>query len=192
MPRTAQLIVLAGCWLGGRQSELSRKRPPQTGRGRCVQWRPLGDGRQTGWLLHFTIGLSGAVVYYAIFAAIGHSGWWLRNARDLHGAIEVFRMTIPEGRERASHRSPSTRRDTPTPPSDRSRHQRQGARDLHGPLLSHDHLRPLRPPNARERGRASRPARRLPPSREKPGVLGLTTSCVCVRGSGVASDWLST
>ncbi len=30
-----------------------------------------------GYGLHFAIGLSGAAVYYAVFTAIGHSGWWL-------------------------------------------------------------------------------------------------------------------
>ena len=30
-----------------------------------------------GYLLHFLVGLGFALIYYAIFLAIGHSGWWL-------------------------------------------------------------------------------------------------------------------
>jgi hypothetical protein len=30
-----------------------------------------------GYALHFSIGLAFALLYLAIFAAIGHSGWWL-------------------------------------------------------------------------------------------------------------------
>ncbi len=30
-----------------------------------------------GYLLHFLAGLAFALVYYAVFLAIGHSGWWL-------------------------------------------------------------------------------------------------------------------
>jgi len=30
-----------------------------------------------GYVLHFLAGIAFALVYYAIFAAIGHSGWWL-------------------------------------------------------------------------------------------------------------------
>jgi hypothetical protein len=30
-----------------------------------------------GYALHFLVGLGFALVYYAIFAAIDHSGWWL-------------------------------------------------------------------------------------------------------------------
>jgi hypothetical protein len=33
-----------------------------------------------GYLLHFAVGLVFALVYYAIFRAIGHSGWWLGAA----------------------------------------------------------------------------------------------------------------
>jgi hypothetical protein len=40
--------------------------------------------------------------------------------------------------------------------------QREGADHLHGSCLSDDHLRPLRPPNARQRDRGRRSARRLP------------------------------
>ena len=30
-----------------------------------------------GYVLHFLVGLAFALIYYAIFLAIGHSGWWL-------------------------------------------------------------------------------------------------------------------
>ena len=30
-----------------------------------------------GYVLHFLVGLGFALIYYAIFLAIGHSGWWL-------------------------------------------------------------------------------------------------------------------
>jgi hypothetical protein len=30
-----------------------------------------------GYALHFAVGLSGAAIYYAVFTAIGQSGWWL-------------------------------------------------------------------------------------------------------------------
>src|SRR5205823_10141926 len=30
-----------------------------------------------GYLMHFVAGLLFALVYFAIFAVIGHSGWWL-------------------------------------------------------------------------------------------------------------------
>jgi len=30
-----------------------------------------------GYILHFLVGLVFALIYYAIFVAIGHSGWWL-------------------------------------------------------------------------------------------------------------------
>ena len=30
-----------------------------------------------GYLLHFLVGLAFALIYYAIFLAIGRSGWWL-------------------------------------------------------------------------------------------------------------------
>jgi hypothetical protein len=30
-----------------------------------------------GYVLHFVAGLAFALVYYALFLAIGHSGWWL-------------------------------------------------------------------------------------------------------------------
>jgi hypothetical protein len=33
-----------------------------------------------GYLLHFAAGLVFALVYYAVFRAIGHSGWWLGAA----------------------------------------------------------------------------------------------------------------
>jgi hypothetical protein len=39
-----------------------------------------------GYLLHFLAGVMFALVYYAIFLAIGHSGWWLGAAFGLvHG-----------------------------------------------------------------------------------------------------------
>jgi len=39
-----------------------------------------------GYVLHFAAGLVFALVYYALFAAIGHSGWWLGAAFGLmHG-----------------------------------------------------------------------------------------------------------
>lgn len=30
-----------------------------------------------GYVLHFLVGLAFALIYYAVFLAIGHSGWWL-------------------------------------------------------------------------------------------------------------------
>ena len=30
-----------------------------------------------GYVLHFVVGMAFALLYYAIFLAIGHSGWWL-------------------------------------------------------------------------------------------------------------------
>jgi hypothetical protein len=30
-----------------------------------------------GYILHFLAGLAFALIYYAVFVAIGHSGWWL-------------------------------------------------------------------------------------------------------------------
>ena len=39
-----------------------------------------------GYVLHFLVGLGFALIYYAIFSAIGHSGWWLGAAFGLvHG-----------------------------------------------------------------------------------------------------------
>lgn len=39
-----------------------------------------------GYLLHFAAGLTFALIYYAIFRAIGRSGWWLGAAFGLaHG-----------------------------------------------------------------------------------------------------------
>ena len=39
-----------------------------------------------GYALHFVFGLLFALSYYAVFAAIGHSGWWLGAAFGaLHG-----------------------------------------------------------------------------------------------------------
>jgi hypothetical protein len=39
-----------------------------------------------GYVLHFAAGLVFALVYYALFAALGHSGWWLGAAFGLmHG-----------------------------------------------------------------------------------------------------------
>lgn len=39
-----------------------------------------------GYLLHFVAGLIFALIYYAIFSAIGHNGWWLGAAFGLaHG-----------------------------------------------------------------------------------------------------------
>jgi hypothetical protein len=39
-----------------------------------------------GYLLHFLAGVMFALVYYALFLAIGHSGWWLGAAFGLvHG-----------------------------------------------------------------------------------------------------------
>lgn len=41
-----------------------------------------------GYALHFIVGLTFALVYLAIFAAIGHSGWWLGAIFGLvHGAF---------------------------------------------------------------------------------------------------------
>jgi hypothetical protein len=43
-----------------------------------------------GYGLHFIVGLAFALVYLAIFAAIGHSGWWLGAAFGLlHGLFAV-------------------------------------------------------------------------------------------------------
>jgi hypothetical protein len=33
--------------------------------------------KASGYVLHFVFGLLFALVYYAIFVAIGHNGWWL-------------------------------------------------------------------------------------------------------------------
>lgn len=39
-----------------------------------------------GYALHFLVGLIFALIYYALFRAIGHSGWWLGAAFGLaHG-----------------------------------------------------------------------------------------------------------
>jgi hypothetical protein len=40
-----------------------------------------------GYVLHFVAGLGFALVYYAIFAAIDHSGWWLGAAFGLVHAL---------------------------------------------------------------------------------------------------------
>jgi hypothetical protein len=43
-----------------------------------------------GYALHFIVGLTFAVVYFAIFAAIGQSGWWLGAVFGLvHGVFAV-------------------------------------------------------------------------------------------------------
>jgi hypothetical protein len=42
--------------------------------------------KAVGYLLHFVFGLVFALVYYAVFSAIGRSGWWLGAVFDLvHG-----------------------------------------------------------------------------------------------------------
>jgi hypothetical protein len=39
-----------------------------------------------GYVLHFAVGIAFALTYYALFSAIGHSGWWLGAAFGLgHG-----------------------------------------------------------------------------------------------------------
>jgi len=44
------------------------------------------QAKALGYVLHFAAGLVFALVYYALFAAIGHSGWWLGAAFGLmHG-----------------------------------------------------------------------------------------------------------
>ena len=55
-------------------------------------------------------------------------------------------------------------------PDDRRRRQREGARDVHGPRLGDDHVRPLRPPDARQRERSRRAARRVPRARGHAGA----------------------
>jgi hypothetical protein len=40
-----------------------------------------------GYALHFVAGLLFALVYYALFVAIGHSGWWLGAAFGLVHAL---------------------------------------------------------------------------------------------------------
>jgi hypothetical protein len=43
-----------------------------------------------GYLLHFLVGVMFALVYYALFLAIGHSGWWLGAAFGLvHGLFSA-------------------------------------------------------------------------------------------------------
>jgi hypothetical protein len=45
-----------------------------------------GRAKALGYLLHFLNGLVFSLVYYAIFRAIGHAGWWLGAAFGLaHG-----------------------------------------------------------------------------------------------------------
>jgi len=46
--------------------------------------------KAVGYALHFIVGLVFALVYFAIFAAIGESGWWLGAAFGLvHGVFAV-------------------------------------------------------------------------------------------------------
>lgn len=40
-----------------------------------------------GYALHFVAGLVFALIYFAVFAAIGHSGWWLGAAFGLVHAL---------------------------------------------------------------------------------------------------------
>src|SRR5690349_8481386 len=48
-----------------------------------------------GYGLHFIVGLAFALIYFSIFAAIGHSGWWLGAIVGLvHG---VFAATALVG-----------------------------------------------------------------------------------------------
>jgi hypothetical protein len=42
-----------------------------------------------GYALHFLAGLAFALIYYAIFTAIGHSGWWLGAVFGLVHALFV-------------------------------------------------------------------------------------------------------
>lgn len=52
-----------------------------------------------GYLLHFALGLIFALVYYAIFSAIGESGWWLGAifglAHGLFAGTALVNLLLP-------------------------------------------------------------------------------------------------
>jgi hypothetical protein len=84
-----------------------------------------------------------------------------------HGESGPGRWATWPGRWR--RRSSDARADHAAPgaahlrePDDRGRREREGALDMHGALVRDDHLRPLRPLDARKRGRGRRAARCLP------------------------------
>jgi hypothetical protein len=58
-----------------------------------------GRAKALGYLLHFAAGLLFALVYYAIFLAIGRSGWWLGAifglAHALFSSTALVNLLLP-------------------------------------------------------------------------------------------------
>lgn len=58
-----------------------------------------GRAKALGYLLHFVAGLLFALVYYAIFLAIGQSGWWLGAifgfAHALFSSTALVNLLLP-------------------------------------------------------------------------------------------------
>lgn len=58
-----------------------------------------GRAKALGYLLHFVAGLLFALVYYAIFLAIGRSGWWLGAifglAHALFSSTALVNLLLP-------------------------------------------------------------------------------------------------
>jgi hypothetical protein len=58
-----------------------------------------GRAKALGYLLHFAAGLLFALVYYAIFLAIGRSGWWLGAifglAHALYSSTALVNLLLP-------------------------------------------------------------------------------------------------
>jgi hypothetical protein len=62
-----------------------------------------------GYILHFLLGLAFALIYYAIFLAIGRSGWWLGAtfgvAHGLFSATALVNILLPLVHPRMGTRS---------------------------------------------------------------------------------------
>ena len=66
-----------------------------------------------GYVLHFLVGIVFALVYYAIFLAIGRSGWWLGGVRARARALLRHRARQhPAPADPPAHGNPVHRRDS--------------------------------------------------------------------------------
>ena len=58
-----------------------------------------GRAKALGYVMHFIVGLLFALVYFGIFAAIGHSGWWLGAvfglAHGLFASTALVNVLLP-------------------------------------------------------------------------------------------------
>jgi hypothetical protein len=97
------------------------------------------------------------------------SVWVARDNKRIRKTFPGLKDTFPGLKEAKAWRaSTSDRVNAARGPShlrladDPGRREREGARHLHGPCLDHDHTRPLRAPDAWERGAGRRTPGRVP------------------------------